>query len=71
MKNREVTNLNLNGWTIKAVIIKDIAANKVVFYSQNRIAIYDRDNKTTEILEEYIVIPEYDNILNNETARIK
>lgn len=71
MNNREVQTLNLNGWKVTAVIIKEMAANKIVFYSQNRIAIYDKDTKNTEILEEYIIIPEYDDILNKSLQNEK
>lgn len=68
MKNRQIQTLNLNGWTVNAVIIKEIAGNLIVFYAQNRIAIYSKDTKATEIIEEYVVIPEYDEILNNKKS---
>lgn len=59
----EVTMISISGWTVKAILISKITNNQLVFYAQNRLAIYNTDTKEAIILAEYIVIPEYDNLL--------
>lgn len=59
----EVTMISISGWTVKAILINKITNNQLVFYAQNRLAIYNTDTKEAIILAEYIVIPEYDNLL--------
>ena len=52
--------LTLAGWPVEAIQINIICNNQIVFYAQNRLAIYNTDTKETTVLADYVVIPQYD-----------
>lgn len=62
----EATIISIAGWSVKAILINKITNNQLVFYAQNRLAIYNTDTKEATILTDYVVIPEYDKLLQQK-----